>query len=333
MFNTYLMQAPKNLISAIQSGSAYVSGGVVRSAGNSHILAHMEQINNLPVSELLNSSNPLSPIFSMVKTIQNQKMIGQLSNITNMVNNLQVLSWANIALTGVSLGVSVVGFMVINDKLNKISKQLENIEKKLNSLDNKVTALLINENRKLLKETKNYIEKSINYLNLLEEKGLTESLEQRILDTKTEFKNHIEDLISRYKNSELIGLPIDLISVAYCTYLDISKAYLTSKYLVLDKIYSPEREIIFIKNELISKAISNHIYNDYMDNTEHLFTETQLELITKLFQELASDNYNKVTSHYEILSNTPVEKFKEWKNNIKLLPPGNELVLIGHNIV
>lgn len=335
MLNAYLMGVPKDLITAIESGQAIISGGVVRSIKGGKILAHLEQINNLPLSDIFNLSNPLSPIFASVKIIQNQKMINQLSNITNTLNNLtsmvgklQILSWANIALSGLNIGVSLVGFMMINNKLNEVNKKLDIISNKIDNLDKKVEALIINENRKLLRETKNNMDKALQYIDSLNEKGLTENLDDKLIDLKIEFRNLIEDLIFRYKNYELVGLPLELINSSFISYLNISKAHLTSKYNIGDKIKSPENDIIRIKENITS--LENINYDYFSNNTEYMFTESQLTLIIKLFSEICRDNSLSVINHYEILSETPINKFKEWNSNIKLLSNEKNLVLIGH---
>lgn len=115
-----LSSAPE-IIEGIRSGLYTVWGGVVRySAGNAkggQIVGHLQ----FP-GDAAQAAEQLAKL---------QQTLGGVEGVLSVVQNLQ---YANLALSGLNLAVSVVGFAIVCKKLNGISEQLQLQSEKLDVL-------------------------------------------------------------------------------------------------------------------------------------------------------------------------------------------------------
>jgi hypothetical protein len=111
-------QIPKEILEGLANGSLKDYGGHVRDLAG-RIRAHLIFKN---VDAMEHVSKQLGGIS------------GQLGQANQQLNLLQGLQTATLALQGLNLGVSVVGFAIVCHKLNSISQHLVKMEQKLDDL-------------------------------------------------------------------------------------------------------------------------------------------------------------------------------------------------------
>jgi len=104
----------------LANGSLTRWGGVIRVAkgyqGGGNIVAHLRDVGFNAMK-----SNPLGPVLDGVQIFQLNKISSQLSSVMQLS---QVAAAASV----LNLGVSVVGFMVMNHKLNKLQESIGRVE-------------------------------------------------------------------------------------------------------------------------------------------------------------------------------------------------------------
>jgi hypothetical protein len=313
---TFVVKLPKHLEKAYEAGKIIITSGVARDATTKQIVGHLEHIVGNATSRGL-SGDYIQMFYGMA--VDSAKLgieihnAQKLNQIINLVQNLQVLSCVNIAMTGVNLGVSIVGFALVISQLNQIDHKLNLILQGINHLIN-------NENRKLLSKTKNYIKKVITLLNQLESSKSILILDLQVEDTLNEIETHIEDLISRYTNRASMNVPLHYIQALYVAYCNLLKSYLTSKYLSQGDLQCISYKIQILENitiKMVSEDIMDLLYEECLLNEEKRLSETELNVILRLFKSSSHESLEKVKTHQEILSTTPIEKFKTWQYLIK----------------
>lgn len=127
------VQVPERCIQGIANGTLSICGGVIRDTGGK-IRAILMTASPEGLSSKAQSA--LSGGQSKAGSLGNQEALKQASS------GLDLLSTASIALQGLNLVVSLVGFTMIGSKLNKISRQLE-------VLDQKISIVLSNQMRQI----------------------------------------------------------------------------------------------------------------------------------------------------------------------------------------
>ena len=128
-----LVQPPHKCIQGIKNGTLKIDGGAVRDT-EGKIRGIMTAASPEDLSS--KAQSVLSGVQSKEGSLGNQEALKQISS------GLDLLSTASLALQGLNLVVSLVGFTIIGSKLNKISRQLE-------VLDQKISIVLTNQMRQI----------------------------------------------------------------------------------------------------------------------------------------------------------------------------------------
>lgn len=128
---------PPHLSEAYQSGAARLIGATIRDAASGKILGHVQQAEGL--DGVLAKLTGTAPFFagtafpplglamkagSLFLDIQQSRQLAEIQRTLSLLQGLQV---ANLAISGLNLGVSVVGFAVVLKKLNVIEGRLKEI--------------------------------------------------------------------------------------------------------------------------------------------------------------------------------------------------------------
>lgn len=127
---------PQKFLQAYESG-AVKRFGTLLMQGN-RIVGHVQEAAPLhsslikSSSGLLTSSNPFSLLMNAGTLASSVTANIQLEQVKSMLFGLQLLSGATLAASVAGIGVSVVGFTIVNRKLNLISEKLEGMNQKLN---------------------------------------------------------------------------------------------------------------------------------------------------------------------------------------------------------
>ncbi len=137
-----LYHIPAHLISGYESGAYKLFNSILKDAATGHIVGHVQQTDAL--SKMIGAAtngglNVLSGGFSplsAVTMLQNQQIKNQLDAVQQGMGMLQNLQVAGLALSGVNLGISVVGFAMMMKRLTAITQHLDRLEERVD----KVTA-------------------------------------------------------------------------------------------------------------------------------------------------------------------------------------------------
>ena len=93
--NRLLYKVPEHLLHRLKSGEAELFGFV------SHVARGID-------SSVTGAFNPLG----IVSTIQNEQIKSQLIEMRSVLGFMQNLQWANLAISGLGLGITIAGFRV-----------------------------------------------------------------------------------------------------------------------------------------------------------------------------------------------------------------------------
>jgi hypothetical protein len=236
----------------------------------------------------------------------------KLNKIIQLTQSIQTLSAVNLAVSGVSLGVSVIGFAVVLHKLNQLDNRLQSVEAKLDALNR-------NEMIKLVSKVKERIKHSITLVHQLEDLGWSAPLDTEMTKQLDNIEVLIEEVISRYLDRDDINVSLELAQYLYSAYANLLKAYLTGRYLQKQSLDYPAQRLKTLgnfSNQLSSPDMLDELYEAYLFNREHRFTESELDYVFELYRYGCGNVHHVVTEHHEILNAVPLRKFQRWKKQI-----------------
>jgi len=112
---------PSEYLSQYGSGELIRTGALLKDASSGRIVAHLQEsgvaqqlISQLPGGAL---TSPLSAAVDGYNTLQ-------LAKLQQMIQTMQLLQYANIGISLAGIGVSVVGFAMVNKKLRHIEESI-----------------------------------------------------------------------------------------------------------------------------------------------------------------------------------------------------------------
>ena len=110
---------PTEVLTGVLSQQYSIHGGVIRNASG-QIVRHLVSA----------SSTTLDP-FGFISAIPNLYNVYQIKRLAEMTQQVLAISTATVALSGLNLAVSALGFMMMRDSLKKVEQHLEKSDKKL----------------------------------------------------------------------------------------------------------------------------------------------------------------------------------------------------------
>jgi hypothetical protein len=316
----YLLQLPQYLEPALKAGKIIIESGVARDAGTKAIVAHLEMA-KAAGPQTLGALGAVHPAFAVAGA--GLKIVGdtsKLNKIISLTQEIKALSTLNLAISGTTLGVAVVGFAVVIYQLNKIDKKLNEIGNQIRALDTKVEELIKHELSKLVADVRRHIKDCITLIHQMEDLGWSEYLDNEISKLFNSIESLIEMLIGKHLDRDEINVSLDLTQCLQSAYANLLKAYLTKRYLQDKSLDYPILRLQTLENfssQLCSPDILDELYEQYLLSKEHKFTEGELDVILDLYRYGCKNTSNNVNVHYEILKITPREKFNHWQNLLK----------------
>jgi hypothetical protein len=176
---------PSKFISPVKSGKLVRYGCIIKDAHTGQIVGHLKEVGNLSntLSNII-PANPLNPLNSVTSIISNI----QLYNIEKTLSSLKLISTVGAISSIATLGVSIVGFFIVNKKLDKIEKKLD---------------VIIKQNDKIIKLLeKHHLEKQM--LHFAEIKMASELLEDaqetNDIDRRKELLFASNEIFRKYNN-------------------------------------------------------------------------------------------------------------------------------------
>lgn len=314
---TFLVRLPKHLETAYKAGKIIITDGVARDISTKKIVAHLEQVAPLisNTTSGLSSGNPYITVSGIVidaaKLVQGSITNQKLDKVIAMVQNLQMLSYVNIAMTGMNIGVTAVGFAIVVSKLNQI-------DQKLTIIDHKLEGIIISDIKTIIREVRNSIKDSITLVEKLSHTPLSEYLEHEVEKQLNKMESLLTDLISRLHDDDIINVSLPVIQALYNNYANLLKAYLISVYFSQKNINSNNisQRLIFlekIQEQLISEKILEQMYENILINGQQKLSESEIDIIQYLYRYGCEQIPKNIKNHNQILTETPIKKFQKWK--------------------
>lgn len=132
-----LYAIPPGLDALVSSGQAQLIGAIIKDISSGQILGHVQQTQGF-VQAFSQAGGTLaqtgfSPL-GIAGVVQNEQIKSSLAQLHQGVGLLQNLQIANIALTGIGLGVSIAGFAVMNMRLNAIETNLGTLREEVRDI-------------------------------------------------------------------------------------------------------------------------------------------------------------------------------------------------------
>lgn len=133
-----LRAVPPEFVQGVASGIYKVTGSVVRDVASGRGIAFLQETGMLQTilsSVMTSGGNPIVGFANLglgtASVIQNQQIKNRLVEVQSSLAVLQNLQIGTLAVSGLGLGVSVVGFALILKRLNSIQSHLGTIEAKI----------------------------------------------------------------------------------------------------------------------------------------------------------------------------------------------------------
>lgn len=290
MISVVLREIPGKLLDAVNSGSATIHGGVVRDA-TGKILGHLEEVGFSSIQNVV----PANPILAAIQVAQNARMQCDITQIKTLVGQIHGLAWANIAMTGVNLGVSLVGMYVLSEKIDFLQKHIELVANKISDLISHECRVLIRDYEALLAEMKNV---SV----LLQKNGLTDALEVKTNELLCRAFAFIKDGVLRYQSSEAIKIPFYLVYALITTTANLLKIYnfLRKECKIEQYVFAREMDCSF--SLLLEKKFVKSLKSELMENRQKLLTGMQIDNVIDFLELSVLEAQERVKCHAELLN-------------------------------
>lgn len=132
-----LYAIPPSLDALVSSGQAQLIGAIIKDVSSGQILGHVQQTQGfaqaLAQAGGAAAQTGFSPL-GVVGLVQNEQIKASLKELGQGMALLQNLQFANMALTGVGIGVSVAGFAMMNMRLNAIENHLGTLREEVREI-------------------------------------------------------------------------------------------------------------------------------------------------------------------------------------------------------
>ena len=133
---TLLREVPRHLLAHVASGQYQVYGSIIRSSNSGKIVGHLQETSRFV--SLLSSGSLVLPqaAFGAISVVQNE----QIKNAVAVVQSLQI---ANLALSGLSIGVSIAGTAILARRIAHVEQMVETILPELTAVRREIEGLRI----------------------------------------------------------------------------------------------------------------------------------------------------------------------------------------------
>lgn len=121
---------PAQYLEGIGAGELTRTGTLIKDAASGRIVAHVQESG---LAQQLLSLSPATSLANPISTANQAYNTIQLAKLQQMMETMQLLQFANIGVSLVGVGVSVVGFALVNRKLKKIEQSVARLEDKIDS--------------------------------------------------------------------------------------------------------------------------------------------------------------------------------------------------------
>ncbi len=206
-----LYEIPLSVFSRISSGEAEVVGALIKEVASGKILAHVQPtqgfFNAVAQAGGTIAQTGFSPL-GVVGAIQGEQIksgIGRLEQGMGLVQNLQ---FANMALTGIGIGVSVAGFAVMNMRLKAIENNLGTLREEVREIGSLIQAAEI---RRLFSEIRAALKDLDSVTTRTDHLALASSLQRQLSSHVSSLNDLLMEAMAIRKETSLPMERLDLI--------------------------------------------------------------------------------------------------------------------------
>lgn len=137
MFGSIPFSLPAQFAAGVADGSIIRIGTLLKDSDTGRILAHVQESGlgqKLLMGGLGGGIPPFNPVTMGLKGLEVASSVAanvQIYQLKGMIENLQLLQFANIGISAAGLGVSVIGFVLINKKLKGLESDITQLSAKM----------------------------------------------------------------------------------------------------------------------------------------------------------------------------------------------------------
>lgn len=121
--SSYAFEVPAKYVAELASGEIVRFGALLKDSVSGQIVAHLQETGIFQQVLSQASVLPFSPV-SALTAVSSVGANFQLHQLTTLVQTLQMLQVATLGMSIAGIGVSVIGFAMMNKKLNGLSDQI-----------------------------------------------------------------------------------------------------------------------------------------------------------------------------------------------------------------
>ena len=338
---TILMEAPVKFIADIAAGKVIRHGAILKDAVTGQILGHLKEAGQMGellsnIAPIASGLNPVSGVINAFGTVINgvqiQKVQKSVDEIQKTLEGLEITTNIAALSSVASLGVSVAGFAVVNNKLNKIDAKLDciandvvaikDILKGLHvswdamssaKLQRAVETILVAEHADNTERRLELVKKAVEdfallrhyYSHLLSTQGLFEDIN---LDV-----SHLQEIIARYTLTCIGVLQAEFLTGDLGSY---RKRLDTINQDFPNLVTFSPKELFLARCDQLSALTLDHDYKVHSDSLVALANysnETSARMESHVVELEYLENNNLTVSEY-------LEALREHETDIVLLP-------------
>jgi outer membrane murein-binding lipoprotein Lpp len=298
----------------VKDGTLERYGSVIRNALTKKPLGHLEEIGQGASETALSTIVNTEPITSVASS---------LATLGTPVG------WSNLAVGAVNLGVTVAGFVVVNQKLNSLSATLQETNRKLDGIDLKLIAIKIgvdrlneNETRKLYEKSKKYVDEMNECIVALRLENFS-TMNRETAKILLESASFLESMINRFQDGYEIMVDLGTLVPFSCAYMSLFRAYSSAFYLDKKEVLPLEQYQSAMK-ALCTKDMVTAVETLCKRSTDSYIPIRDLNLIKSAYKGIIAEQIRGVKSNQEILSIIPHDKYCKLNDTVKNQPNTDE---------
>lgn len=295
--------------------------------GAKKVIGHIETTRSSQ-QKMISSSN----VTSGVQTQLAGNMAGMTQQLiqkgcSSALGGLTSLSWANLAVSGINLGVTVAGMIVISKKIDTLTREVQQMNGKLDAIIDEmhqikamVAQLNDNEIRKLYSDANKGIRRMKDLTYELNIGRYNDALRREAKNQLIDSSVFLEDIFGRYTDFNCnIALGLDVIMAYFYTFVSLMKTYISTVYLYDEELMNYAEYEDTLRN-LCSKSMIESIQNIYRESSSSFVSPQDLGLITAVYKGIMVEQISEIKSQRQILE---LVDYNEYKRINEQLQSGN----------
>lgn len=253
------MKVPAEFIGRLSSQQLIRSGTILKDVSNGKIVGHLKEVGNLGLNLSQIPLNPLNLASNIAQNIQ-------LNDIRNTLDALQmttnIAAFASVA----SLGISVAGFAVVVNRLNRLESKLDSVATEVQEINTTLKGLDLKwemlTNAKIMNASERMIHAE-NSHNVSRQQDLLRDSNKEFSQLRSYFYNVLSELKPEIQSE----LSIEQVREFFSRYFTVSIGQLQSEFMLDD--LGAYRSTLNVINEEIRKLThfkTQEVYRSRSDN-------------------------------------------------------------------